>query len=223
MTIVLSLDSVSSGGEIVMAEHYWHNILNWVIVHPMISYLAIFIVALTESLAVVGLLVPGTLLLMSIGAVVGSGGLSWQFTMFFATLGAIIGDGISYWLGRYYQQHIKTYWPLRAHPQLLARGEIFFQCHGGKSVFLGRFVGPIRPIIPLVAGMLNMSVRSFIGVNVLSAVIWSGAYLFPGALLARWLHELVDEGREFAILTALVLGLLWLSFRLSRAILHLNE
>ncbi len=189
-------------------------------VHPLISYTAVFVIALSESLAVVGLLVPGTLLLLSIGALVGSGGLSWQLTMLLAILGAIAGDSISYWLGFHYQQHIKSLWPLRTHPNIIARGEMFFQRHGGKSVFLGRFVGPIRPIIPLVAGMMKMSPRYFLGVNVLSAIIWAGAYLFPGVLLAGWLQAL-DDGRQIVILVALVLALLWLSFWLSRTILRI--
>lgn len=223
MQVALFLVSAVSDTEIMMAENYWHTILHWVIAHPITTYGAIFLISLTESLAVVGLLVPGTVLLVSVGALVASGGLYWQLTMVLATLGAIAGDSISYWLGCRYQQQIKTFWPLRNHPQIVTRGEIFFQRHGGKSIFLGRFIGPIRPIIPMVAGMLNMSARYFILVNVLSAIIWAGAYIFPGVFLAGWLQELEVEGRQFAILAALVLGLLWLSFRLSRALMRINE
>jgi len=206
-----------------MAASYWHIILHWVITHPLASYTAIFFIALSESLAIVGLLIPGTFLLISIGALVGSGGLSWQITMFLATLGAIAGDGISYWLGWRYQQHIKTFWPLRNYPGLVARGEMFFQRHGGKSVFLGRFIGPIRPIIPLVAGMLQMPTPYFICVNVFSAIIWAGAYMFPGVLLAGWLQALAADGRQFAALAALLMVLLWLSYHLSKFILRINE
>jgi len=202
---------------------YWHSFLHWIALHPNISYGVIFMIALTESLAVVGLLVPGTVLLLSVGTLVGNGALSWQITIVVATLGAIAGDGISYWLGCHYHQQIKTFWPLSSHPKIIARGEVFFQRHGGKSVFIGRFVGPIRPIIPLVAGMLNMSRRYFYCVNALSAIIWAVVYLFPGVFLVGWLKVLTVEGRHSAILTLLVLILLWLSFCLTRMILTINE
>ena len=65
-----------------------------------------------------------------------------------AVVGAILGDGASYWLGRHYRARIRAMWPLRQHPGLLARGQAYFERNGGKSVFLGRFLGPVRAIVP---------------------------------------------------------------------------
>jgi membrane protein DedA with SNARE-associated domain len=62
----------------------------------------------------------------------------------------------------------------------LEKGKVFFENHGGKSVFLGRFMGPLRPIIPFVAGAMHMRVRRFLFWNITSAFFWSIFYLYLG-------------------------------------------
>jgi len=194
--------------------HFWDTALHWVTLHPVVAYLGIFVVALSESLALVGLLIPGTVIMIGIGALAGSGALSIKITLIAAMLGAVVGDGISYWLGRYYQQGLKAYWPFRNHPQLLVRGEEFFQKHGGKSVLFGRFVGPVRPIIPVIAGMLDMPVGRFLLVNILSAVGWAFAYLIPGVLLGGSLTLVGAVSTRLSLLLLLMVLLLWLIFSL---------
>ena len=148
--------------------------------YPHVSYGTIFIVALSESLAFVGLLMPGALLMVAIGVIVSTGVLSLQNTLLAAIAGAIVGDSISYWLGRCYKDKLSSIWPFKVHPQLLERGKAFFHHYGGKSVFLARFVGPVRPIVPVVAGMLHMPPGKFTLVNVISALGWAPAYILPG-------------------------------------------
>ncbi|WP_303720816.1 bifunctional DedA family/phosphatase PAP2 family protein [Malonomonas rubra] len=201
--------------------HLWSEIVGWVGLHPIAAYLMIFLISLSESLALVGLLVPGTAMMIGIGALAGSGALSLSITLLAAMAGAIAGDGISYWLGRHYHQEIKTLWPFRTHPQLIFRGEEFFNRHGGKSIFLGRFVGPVRPVIPVIAGMLDMPARHFLGVNVLSAVGWSFAYLLPGALLGGSLTLVNAVSARLSLLLLLLLLLGWLTFWLSKKLFNL--
>ncbi|WVM90805.1 VTT domain-containing protein [Halopseudomonas pachastrellae] len=73
----------------------------------------------------------------------------------------------------------------RRHPQWIDRGERFFRRYGWVSVVLGRFIGPIRPIIPLVAGMFDMPAWRFVAINLLSALVWAPAYLIPGYSAGR--------------------------------------
>ncbi len=68
----------------------------------------------------------------------------------------MLGDAISYWLGLRYGHLTETRWPFTRHPELLPRGYAFFDRHGVKSVFIGRFFGPLRAVIPLVAGITRM-------------------------------------------------------------------
>lgn len=140
----------------------------------------VFLVASAESLAVVGLIVPGAAVMVAAGAFVALGSIGFWPTLFAAVAGAIVGDGISYWIGHHYRERLRTFWPFHRHPEWLTRGENFFRRHGGKSVLFGRFVGPVRPLIPVVAGMLGMRPVAFYGVNVLSAFAWAPAYLLPG-------------------------------------------
>jgi membrane protein DedA with SNARE-associated domain/membrane-associated phospholipid phosphatase len=201
--------------------HIWNTALEWVTLHPSIAYPAIFFIALSESLALVGLLIPGTALMIGIGALVGSGALSLQATLIMAMTGAVAGDGISFWLGKHFHQDIKKYWPFRKHPQLLVRGEKFFHRHGGKSIFFGRFVGPVRPIIPVIAGMLDMPLKNFLLVNILSAIGWAFAYLIPGVLLGSSLTLIGAVSMRLSLLILLLLLLFWLAFWLSKKMFDL--
>jgi undecaprenyl-diphosphatase len=188
----------------------WNNLTNWIVLYPLTSYLVVFLISLAESLAVVGLLVPGTLLLVGIGTLVSNGVLAWPITLVAAITGAIAGDGISYLLGRHYKGQIRQFWPFSRKPQLLQLGEVFFHRHGGKSVFLARFIGPVRPIVPLIAGMLNMSARQFVIVNIISAVCWACAYIVPGVVLGQSLRFIPAEKRWLGVTVAVVLVLLWI-------------
>src|SRR4051812_38700371 len=115
--------------------------INWLHSHPSIATIFTFIIAFSESIAVIGLVVPGSLILMAIGTLIGSGILSAPHTIAAAIIGAIAGDFFSYWFGHHYQHHVRKRWPFRLWPGMIKKGEDFFNRHGGKGVFLGRFVG----------------------------------------------------------------------------------
>ena len=78
-------------------------------------------------------------------------------------------------------------WPLSRHPDLLPRGEVFFRKWGILGVFIGRFFGPLRSAVPLVAGICMMRRMSFQIANIASAIIWATGVLTPGTLALRWL------------------------------------
>ena len=177
--------------------------------HAGLAYCAVFLLSLGESLAGVGLLVPGTVIMFGFGAVVAMGGLDLCPVFFAAAAGAVAGDGISYWLGRRYSCRLVEIWPFSRYPGILERGERFFLRHGGKSVFLGRFVGPIRPVIPLVAGMMGMNPAHFTAVNILSALCWAGAYLVPGMVFGTSLQVAGAVSSRLALLLLLLLTALW--------------
>lgn len=131
--------------------------LDWISLHPYWAGAAIFWVALAESLAGVGLLVPGTLIMFGVGTLVATGTLDLWTALAWAAAGAVAGDATSYWLGHHFQEQLHDLWPFRRHPGWLKSGTAFMHRHGGKGILLGRFVGPMRPIIPAVAGMLGMA------------------------------------------------------------------
>ncbi|WP_330926852.1 bifunctional DedA family/phosphatase PAP2 family protein [Candidatus Sororendozoicomonas aggregata] len=156
--------------------HAWLQLNNeWL--GPTIAFMA-----LIESLVVVGLLVPGVPIMFALGAMAGAGAIDPVSMLVWGIIGAVIGDGISFQLGYHYHQKVRSWWPFYKHPQWLAKGEDFFHNHGDLSIALGRFIGPVRPVVPVVAGMLDMSPKRFYIVNILSAIPWAPVYLMPGFL-----------------------------------------
>lgn len=153
---------------------------DWIIINPNWAGSIVFLLSMSESLAVVGLFIPGLVMMGIVGALVSAGILDIFPTLLYAILGAIAGDGISYYLGYTFKDHLPNYWPFRKYPQWLQRGKNFFIDHGSKSIVIGRFVGPVRPFIPVVAGMMHMSPRIFLFANILSAIIWAPIYMLPG-------------------------------------------
>jgi membrane protein DedA with SNARE-associated domain len=130
-----------------------------------------FILAFIESAPFVGVFVPGATF-VSVGGFLASQGLlnAWHIIIF-ATLGAIIGDFFSYSLGRWGGTWIKN--KKIFNQGMLDQGEDFFRRHGNKSIFWGRFFGPIRAIIPFIAGLSRMKRGPFIFWNILSAIGWA--------------------------------------------------
>jgi undecaprenyl-diphosphatase len=188
-------------------------LLDWVAAHPLLAGLVLAAVAAAESLVLVGLLVPGAAIMFGAGALIGTGHLSFWPMVAWAVAGAIVGDSVSFWLGRRYGERLQTLWPLRRYPGLMSRGVVFFRRHGGKSVLVGRFVGPVRPIIPAVAGMMGMSPALFLLVNAGSALLWAPAYLVPGMVFAASFSVAASvAGRLVALLVLLGLAL-WLGWR----------
>src|SRR5690606_4817055 len=118
---------------------------------------SVFLISFIESLALAGIIVPGVLLLFLVASVAGHLDFNLSTVLIAGFAGAVLGDGISFYLGRYFKDSIPRYWPFSRYPGALQSGRNFFNRHGGKSVMLGRFIGPIRPVIPLIAGMLGMS------------------------------------------------------------------
>ena len=129
-------------------EELLQNLLNWISLHPVAFSIAVFFIALMESLVVLGLLIPGAALLFGAGALMATGTLPIAPIMMSTIAGAIVGDLISFLLGQHYHQRLRVIWPFRRYPVLVNRGVDFFVKNGGKSVFMARFIGPLRPIVP---------------------------------------------------------------------------
>jgi undecaprenyl-diphosphatase len=161
------------------------QLLEWVRQNPDWAGLVVFGVALAESLAIVGVLVPGVIILLGAGALIGAGVLDFWVITLWAVAGAIIGDGLSYWLGHHFEYLTERWRWFRLHPDHLKKGIKFFHDYGAISIALGRFFGPIRAVVPLVAGLMRMSPKPFFIANVLSALVWAPAYLAPGILLGE--------------------------------------
>ncbi len=177
--------------------------------HSQYTALIIFTIAFLETLLLVGFIFPGSVALIAIGGLIASGTLEMWPTLLWAFLGAVTGDNISFWIGVYFKEPLHHSQLYARHQDAFHKGETFFHQYGTYSVVLGRFVGPIRAVIPTIAGSLGMSGRLFFLVNVLSALVWAPAYILPGYLMGDLYSRLdkyieIEIGSLLLILTAII-------------------
>lgn len=174
-----------------------------------LAYATVALMCFGESFAFLSLLVPGWAFMLAAGALVASGSLHWLPVVLAGALGATLGDAISYWIGLKFKHAVPKIWPFTRHPDWLKRGHDFFERWGVASVFIGRFFGPVRAVIPLAAGMMEMPARAFWIANVTSALLSAALWTAQGALVGWGIKELHWESPQVqAILwSALVLGI----------------
>jgi membrane protein DedA with SNARE-associated domain/membrane-associated phospholipid phosphatase len=185
-------------------------LLDWVARNPNWAGAAVFVVSFSESMAIVGLLVPGVAMMFVAGALIAAGALDFWPIFAWAVAGAVAGDGLSFWLGSHFKEGMRLVWPFSRHPEMLVQGEAFFDRYGGKSVAFGRFFGPVRAVIPLVAGMMGMPRSRFFTANVLSALAWAPAYLLPGVVVGASLQLAAEVAGRLVLLLVLFAAVLWL-------------
>lgn len=186
------------------------SFIQWVSIHPHLTGLIVGVIACSEALAFVGLVVPGSVLMLAAGILVGTGLVNFWSIFAWAVGGAVLGDGISYWIGHHYRQKLHDIHILRRHPQWLLRGTSFFERHGGKSIILARFIGPVRPVIPVVAGMFGMSPLRFYLNNVFSALAWALTHLLAGMVVGVSLVIAGQVATRLAIFLTAMLISTWL-------------
>ena len=152
-----------------------------------------FILAFGESLAFISLILPFWAILVGIGTLIGaSGGLDFWYILTMAAVGAALGDWLSYWLGHHYHEQIARMWPLRNYPDLIPKGRAFFEKWGPWAIVLGRFSGPLRASVPLVAGIVEMPRLKFQTANWSSAFLWAFVLLSFGDIAGQsfnWLRQ----------------------------------
>ncbi len=186
-----------------------------------LGYWVVFLIAFLEALAFIGAFVPGASIVVIAGFLSSHGYLHIGDLIWFAAIGAILGDAASYYLGtkgtRFFREENRL---LKA--SHLERAQRYFERHGSKSIFFGRFIGPIRPVVPFVAGLSRMNMRTFIFWNVVSGFAWAIShlllgYFFGGAFKA--IEAWSTRAGFFVLGLLLVTGAVWLAFKKSAPVI----
>ena len=133
--------------------------------------------AAAETVAFLSIFIPATALLMAVGASVSTGALPFLPIWIGAAIGAVIGSTFSYGLGRWFGPRLLQMWPLAQHADTVDRARALFLRHGPLAIVIGHFVGPVRPVAFLFAGISGISFRRFMVFNVLGATAW--AFVVP--------------------------------------------
>lgn len=195
-----------------MDSGWTQDLLNWLTANPGWAGFWVFVMSFVESLAFVGILVPGIIILFGIGAMISLGAMDMLPIWLWGSLGALAGDIVSYALGRRYRSHLAEMWPFSHFPRMLERGRDYFRVHGPKSVVIGRFIGPLRPVIPVTAGMLGLAPKRFLMVDIPACIAWTPAYLIPGMLFGASLEVASEYAGRMSLVLIIAVVVLWLTW-----------
>lgn len=160
---------------------------HFILQSALYSLIAVLLVAFLESLALVGLILPGTVMMAGLGALIGSGELNFWHAWLAGIIGCLLGDWISFWLGWRFKKPLHRWSFMKKNKALLDKTEHALHQHSMFTILVGRFVGPTRPLVPMVAGMLDLPVAKFIVPNIIGCVLWPPFYFLPGSWRERQL------------------------------------
>jgi membrane protein DedA with SNARE-associated domain len=199
------------------ANGWMSTALGLVAQHPDWALAGAFLAAIVEAVAIVGTIIPGTVVVMAIAGAAAAAGQPILPILFMAVLGAVIGDYLSYWAGYHFRYKVRQWWPLRTRPWMMAGADRFFARYGSYSVALCRFIPVLRSLVPLAAGISGMSRRRFLVANVASALVWAPAHVCPAQLAGMSIERLREgEWQSAAFLAAGVVvccAALWMLHR----------
>lgn len=189
------------------------------------GYVILFVLVGVESM---GIPLPGETALITAAAFAAGGQLRIGFVIGVAAAAAIVGDNAGYWIGRRGGLPLVRRYgrALHINESHLERARRFFERHGPKTVFIGRFVALLRTWAAVLAGVSRMPYRTFMMYNALGGVIWAAAFGTLGYIFGKQLPALehyVGQASVALILLlviVVVLVLVWRHFDLFERVLR---
>jgi undecaprenyl-diphosphatase len=198
-----------------------NTIVDIVALHPGAALGLVFLAAIIEAVAVIGILIPGTPILMAVAGAAAMAGQPMLPFLALSIVGAVIGDFLSFWAGKRFSVRLRGVWPFSRRPALMENAAGFFERYGIYSVALCRFVPVLRSTVPLVAGMAGMRQRRFVLANVASAFVWAPVHIYPAQLAGLSLGRLREGDWQSAAVWGIVLlagcGAAWAMHRVVMA------
>ena len=156
------------------------GVILWLQQNPEWVAWGLFLSAFIESFAIIGIFIPGVVLLISISGLAAAVDMHPFYVLIIVYSSSCIADITSFLIGIRLDKKISTVWPFKSNPNWLRKGQDFFRDYGILGVFVGRFIGPIRPVMPLTAGTMGMKFKHFLSVDLFSGLIWAPLYSLPG-------------------------------------------
>ena len=178
----------------------------WLIVHPDAILLCVFLLAMIEAIAVIGIIIPAVPVLFVLSLLAAHAEIALGPLFAAGIAGAMSGDGVSYALGHHFKHRTEGFWPFSRYPNWLQSAEAFVEKHGGKGIIFGRFIGPLRCFVPMAAGIFHMKPLYFLWMNFLSALMWAPFHLLPGySLGAAAAHDWLPGRPQLLLVAALLI------------------
>jgi membrane-associated protein len=181
------------------------------------TYGILFFLIFIETGLVVTPFLPGDSLLFAAGALAKTtGALDIKWLYLLMVVAAILGDTANYWIGRYLGPKVFTTKSRLFKKEYLDRTHAFYEKHGGKTIFLARFIPIIRTFAPFVAGIGKMTYGHFISYNIVGGIVWPAICLFSGYFFAN-IPFVQDHFSLVAVAIILIsvipIGIEWLKSR----------
>lgn len=168
------------------------------------TYAILFFIIFMETGFVVTPFLPGDSLLFAAGSIAALGSLNPVLLFILLTLAGIIGDTVNYWIGHFVGPRAFSGDIRFLKKEYLDRTHVFYEKHGGKTIFLARFIPIIRTFAPFVAGIGAMTYWKFITYNVMGAITWVGLFIFGGYFFGN--IPLVRNHFEIVIFTIIAIS-----------------
>ena len=180
-------------------DEHLANIINQ---YGVWTYVILFVIIFMETGFVVTPFLPGDSLLFAAGTFAALGSLNIWLLILLLIVAAIAGDTVNYWIGHYLgDRAYNIKWIKR---EYLDRTHAFFQKHGGKTIFLARFVPIVRTFAPFVAGMGKMSYSYFFSYNVFGGIVWVVLFTLLGFFFGNL--EFVKKNFELVIIAIILIS-----------------
>jgi membrane-associated protein len=170
------------------------------------TYLILFLVIFMETGFVVTPFLPGDSLLFAAGTFAALGALDVTLVFLLLFAAAVLGDTVNYWIGRRIGPRVfnmNSRWLKR---EYLERTHRFYERHGGKTIFLARFIPIIRTFAPFVAGVGEMSYGRFLAYNVVGGLVWTAGFTFLGYFFGN--IPIVRENFSFVVVGIIFVSVL---------------
>jgi membrane-associated protein len=184
--IIIHLDKYL---QVIILEYGW-----WV-------YLILFLIIFCETGFVVTPFLPGDSLLFAAGAFAAIGQLKIIWLVFLLFLAAVLGDTVNYWIGHYIGDRVFDSHSRFIKKEYLERTQKFYEKHGGKTIFLARFIPIIRTFAPFVAGIGTMRYGRFLMFNVVGGFVWVIAF----SLFGYYLGNLPFFRNKFSLIVIIII------------------
>ena len=191
------------------------GVLDWVGRWPLLTLGLLFAMCAGESMLVLGVLIPTTVVLFAAGALVAFGVFDYGLMVAVATAGAMTGDYLNFWIGRRYGERVfESKWAQR-YPEAIRRSRELMHGHEIKGLFIGRYFGLARPFIGALAGAHGMPVLRFLLIELVSCLTWAAGFILIGLVFSASLALAAEVATRLTVLIVVILALIWLGFWLS--------
>jgi len=157
----------------------WQDLLTFMREYNELIEVIVFLLAFAESIIFASVFVPSSIIFVAVGALEGAAGGPLLSLVVAGAVGALVGDIVSFAIGVRLRERLPEMWPLKEHPGLLLKTRGLFEKWGIWAIVASKLLGPLRPILPMLAGAAHMSWAVFIPASALSSIIWSALLLVP--------------------------------------------